>query len=58
MMAKLDEFDEVRLLALDHLVAKKKKKEEKVEGIYNKRVKWKSFKVGDLVWKVILPVSC
>jgi hypothetical protein len=25
---------------------------------YNKRVKEKSFQVGDLVWKTILPIGC
>jgi hypothetical protein len=28
-----------------------------VAGPYNKRVKEKSFQVGDLVWKTILPIG-
>lgn len=52
MMAKLDDLDEGKLLALDHLMVKK----NKVERIYNKRVCLKSFKMGDLVWKLILPI--
>lgn len=34
MIANLDDLDKVRLLALDHLVAKKKK----MERTYNKKV--------------------
>lgn len=34
MIAELDDLDEIKLLVLDHLVAKKKK----VERAYNKRV--------------------
>ena len=29
----------------------------RVAGAYNKKVKGKSFKVGDLVWKIILPLG-
>lgn len=53
MMEKLDNLDEIKLLALDHLVVEKKK----MERTYNKRVQPKSFKVGGLVWKVILPIG-
>lgn len=52
MMLELDDLDKIRLLALDHLVV-----EKKVEKTYNKRVWPKSFKLGDLVWKVILPLG-
>lgn len=45
MLAKLDDLDETRFLALDHLNVEKKK----VERTYNKLVWPKSFKEGDLV---------
>lgn len=53
MMAELNDLDEVRLLALDHLVAKKKR----VERTYNKNIRLKSFMIGNLVWKVILSIG-
>ncbi|XP_059650433.1 uncharacterized protein LOC132296237 [Cornus florida] len=53
MLIELEDLDEVRLDALDHIIAHKKK----VMMIYNKRVKPKSFAEEDLVWKVILPVG-
>jgi hypothetical protein len=46
-------LDEERLQALDVLIRQK----ERVAKIYNKKVKSKSFDVGDLVWKVILPMD-
>lgn len=45
MMVKLDDLDEIWLLALDHLVAEKKK----VVRMYNKNVHLRSFKDEDLV---------
>lgn len=51
--AMMDDLDEIRLLVLDHIVAKKKK----VEFTYNKKVWPKSFKERDLVWKLILPIG-
>lgn len=45
-MVELDDLDEIKLLALDHLVAK-----NKMERIYKKRVWLKSFKVGNLCGK-------
>ena len=51
MMQEIEELDEVRLAALDHLQAQKKT----VARAYNKRVKIKNFGEGDLVWKAILP---
>ena len=53
MMQEIEELDEVRLAALDHLQIQKKS----VARMYNKRVKHKSFGEGDLVWKVVLPIG-
>jgi hypothetical protein len=53
---KMDNIDEVankRLIALRDI----EKEKLRVARAYNKKVKWKSFQVGDLVWKVILPVD-
>ncbi|XP_050217646.1 uncharacterized protein LOC126668498 [Mercurialis annua] len=47
------DLDEDRLAALDHLEAQKRR----VERAYNKRVKPKSFAIGDIVWKTILPIG-
>ncbi|XP_050207603.1 uncharacterized protein LOC126657027 [Mercurialis annua] len=47
------DLDEERLAALDHLEAQKRR----VERAYNKRVKPKSFSIGDMVWKAILPIG-
>ncbi|XP_050217549.1 uncharacterized protein LOC126668386 [Mercurialis annua] len=47
------DLDEERLAALDHLEAHKRR----VERAYNKRVKLKSFAIGDMVWKAILPIG-
>ncbi|CAL2229164.1 unnamed protein product [Prunus armeniaca] len=53
MVQELDDLDEVRLDALDKLKAQK----ETVARAYAKRTKAKSFRVGDLVWKTILPIG-
>ena len=53
MIAKLEEFDEVRLSALDCLVIQK----NRAARVYDKRVQAKSFCVGDLVWKTVLPIG-
>ena len=53
MMAELEELDEVRLSVLDYLVVQK----NRAARAYDKRVKAKSFSVGDLVWKTILPIG-
>ncbi|XP_059663598.1 uncharacterized protein LOC132309296 [Cornus florida] len=53
MLVELEDLDEVRRDALDHIIAHKKKEMR----IYNKRVKPKSFAEEDLVWRVILPVG-
>ncbi|XP_059658752.1 uncharacterized protein LOC132305086 [Cornus florida] len=51
MLAELENLDEVRLNALDHIIAQKKK----VMRAYNKKVKAKTFVEGDLVWQVKFP---
>ena len=53
MMDELVDLDEERLQALDVLIRQK----ERVAKAYNKKVKYKAFNLGDLVWKVILPVD-
>ncbi|XP_050233257.1 uncharacterized protein LOC126681751 [Mercurialis annua] len=47
------DLDEERLSALDHLEAQKRR----IERAYNKRVKPKSFTIGDMVWKAILSIG-
>ncbi|CAJ2657404.1 unnamed protein product [Trifolium pratense] len=53
MLDELTDVDEERLQALDALIRQK----ERIAKAYNKRVKSKLFDVGDLVWKVILPMD-
>ena len=53
MITRLEELDEVRLSALDCLVVQK----NRVARSYDKKVKAKSFCVGDLVWKTVLPIG-
>nr|KYP49487.1 hypothetical protein KK1_028768 [Cajanus cajan] len=53
MYDKLVSLEEERLIALQNLVQQK----ERIEKKYNKRVKARSFRVGDLVLKVILPMD-
>lgn len=53
MYLYIDGLEEYRIDALNHMQAQKKR----IERSYNKRVKEKSFAVGDLVWKTILPVD-
>jgi restriction endonuclease S subunit len=53
MMDKVDEALESRLKALEEL----EKEKVKIAKAYNKRVVEKSFQVGDLVWKMILPLE-
>ena len=54
MMMELEALDGKRLQELDHFMIQKKKK---VARAYNKRVRIKSFEEGDLIWKVVLPIS-
>jgi hypothetical protein len=53
MLDRVDDMDEQRLLALRNIEEDK----VKVAKTYNKRVRKKSFQVGDLVWKMILPLG-
>jgi hypothetical protein len=53
MLAKLDYIDEQQIAALNSIMIQKKR----VALTYNKRIKPKSFFVGDIVWKVILPLG-
>ena len=53
MFDELDQLDEERLVACEHIIRQK----ETVARFYNRRIKSKSFLEGDLVWKVILPMD-
>ncbi|XP_057452530.1 uncharacterized protein LOC130744354 [Lotus japonicus] len=53
MLDELVDLDEESLLALDVLTRQK----ERIARAYNKKVRFKSFVVGDFVWKVILPMD-
>jgi hypothetical protein len=52
MMDNIDEVTDKRVLALGAI----EKDKIMVARAYNKKVKAKSFQVGDLVWKTILPL--
>jgi hypothetical protein len=51
MVDKVDKAPESRLKTLEEIEEK-----VKIAKAYNKRVVEKSFQVGDLVWKMILPL--
>ena len=51
-MDNIDEVTEKRLIALGEI----DKDKIMVTKAYNKKVKAKSFQVGDLVWKTVLPL--
>ena len=53
MMDNIDEVTDARLLALKEI----KKDKLTVAKAYNKKVKAKTFQVGDLVWKMVLPLK-
>jgi hypothetical protein len=53
MLDRLDEVSDERVKALGEIEIDKLR----VAKAYNKRVKEKSFQVGDLVWKTILPIG-
>ena len=53
MMDNIDEVSDKRLQALKEI----EKDKLRVARAYNKKVKFKSFQVGDLVWKTILPLG-
>ena len=53
MMDNIDEVTDKRLKALKEI----EKDKLRVARVYNKKIKLKSFQVGDLVWKTILPLG-
>jgi hypothetical protein len=53
MLDSLDEVSDERVKALDEIERDKLR----VTKAYNKRVKEKLFQVGDLIWKMILPIG-
>jgi hypothetical protein len=52
MMDNINEVTDKRVIALGTI----EKDKIKIAKAYNKKVKAKSFQVGDLVWKTILPL--
>ena len=53
MMDNIDEVTDKRIMALKKI----EKDKACVAKAYNKKVKVKSFQVGELVWKTILPIG-
>ena len=53
IMDTIDEVIDVRLKALKEI----EKDKARVAKAYNKKVKSKSFQVGELVWKTVLPIG-
>jgi hypothetical protein len=53
MMDNIDEVTNKHMEALEEI----EKDKRRVARAYNKKVKVKSFQVGDLVWKMILPIG-
>ena len=53
MWQEHEDLSESRLAALDSLIIEKKR----VSRVYDKRTRGLSFKEGELVWKVILPLG-
>jgi len=53
LLTKLDLVSKDRLMALENILVNK----ARVEKVYNRHVKPKSFLEGDLVWKSILPLG-
>ena len=53
IMMELESTDDRRIQALNYMLIQK----NKVAQTYNKRIKRKSFKVGEFVWKIILPIG-
>lgn len=52
-MMELKTINNKRMQAFNHMLMQK----DKVAESYNKRVRKKSCKVGDLIWKLILPIE-
>ena len=53
MMMELESTDDRRIQTFNYMLIQK----NRVAQTYNKRVKRKSFEVGDLVWKIVLSVG-
>ena len=53
MMENINEVADKRLVALRDI----EKQKLRVARAYNKKVRLKDFQIGDLVWKVILPIG-
>jgi hypothetical protein len=53
MLDRLDEASDERIKALGEI----KRDKLRVARAYNKKVKEKSFQVGDLIWKTTLPIG-
>ena len=53
MMDNIDEVSDKRLQALREI----KKDKLRVARAYNKKVRAKTFQVGEMVWKTILPLG-
>ena len=53
MMDNIEEVADKRIRALEDI----EKEKLRVAKTYHKRVRLKDFQIGDLVWKVILPVG-
>jgi hypothetical protein len=53
MMDNIDEVTDIRLKALKEI----EKDKARVSRVYNKKIKSKSFQVGELVWKTILTIG-
>ena len=53
MMDNIDEVTDKRIRALKEI----EKDKARVARAYNKKVKSKSFQIGDLVWQTILPIG-
>jgi hypothetical protein len=53
MMDNIDEVTDKRATALGEI----EKDKIMVAKVYNKKIKAKSFQVGDLIWKIVLPLK-
>ena len=53
MTTEIDDLDEAQVSALNSIILQK----QKVFKSYNRRIRPKTFAIGDLVWKVILPLG-
>ena len=53
MFDELNELHDDRITALENVIRQK----ERIAKIYGNKIKYKSFKVDELVWKVILPMD-